>query len=123
MALKRTSTAMKVIAKRSMKAKKASTIARGSRMRSLVFRGSKEKTYTGLSRSDLKLSKRGKVVTKKSSAAAKKRWEGGQAQQWIRAVVSARKQLNISGFVALNSSSPQGKALYVKARAIYTGAV
>ena len=62
------------------------------------FEGSKEKTYTARI---LKLSKSGTLITKKSSAAVRKRWEGSQSQQWIKGVVAARKELNISGFVAL----------------------
>jgi len=94
-------------------------IAKGKRARHIVFSGKKDKTYTGLKKSDLIMNKVGKIVAKKSSAAARKRYQGSGAQKWIKAVSAARKQLNIRGFVALNSG-PQGKALYAKAKSLYT---
>merc|ERR1712064_176478 len=107
-----------------MKAKKAmkvSKVARGSRMRAAVLSGRKEKTYTGLKASDLMKNSVGKIVTRKKSASAKRKYEGSKIQQWTKAVSAAREQLGVSGFVGLNSGS-QGKALYVKAKAIYTAA-
>merc|ERR1719321_1696081 len=40
--------------------------------RAVVFRGTKEKTLSGLKRSDLIRNKRGKIVSKKASALGKK---------------------------------------------------
>merc|ERR1739847_73204 len=62
--------AMKSMKKR--KAMKVSKIAKGKRAKSSVFRGTKEKTSSGLKKSDLIRNKSGKVVSKKSSARGKK---------------------------------------------------
>merc|ERR1712171_20133 len=61
-------------AMRAMKKKKVSKIAKGKNARAVVLRGNKEKTATGLTKADLTRNKRGKIVSKKSSAAAKKRY-------------------------------------------------
>eukprot|EP00927_Polykrikos_kofoidii_P035324 TRINITY_DN2990_c0_g1_i2.p1 TRINITY_DN2990_c0_g1~~TRINITY_DN2990_c0_g1_i2.p1 ORF type:complete len:168 (-),score=25.97 TRINITY_DN2990_c0_g1_i2:96-551(-) len=103
-----------------MKAMKVSSVARGSLMRASVFAGRKEKTYTGLKASDLIKNKRGKIVSKTSSAGARQRYEGSKLQKWGQAVKDARKQLALTGYVGLNSPTPEGRALYAKARAIYT---
>eukprot|EP00927_Polykrikos_kofoidii_P019810 TRINITY_DN1928_c0_g1_i2.p2 TRINITY_DN1928_c0_g1~~TRINITY_DN1928_c0_g1_i2.p2 ORF type:complete len:138 (-),score=30.18 TRINITY_DN1928_c0_g1_i2:295-708(-) len=102
------------------KAMKVSKVARGSRMRAAVLGGKKEKTYTGLKASDLMKNKRGRIVSKKSSAVARKRYEGSKLQKWIQAISAARKQLGINGYVSMNSPTPEGRAYYAKAKAIYT---
>jgi len=112
----------KAAMKPSMKGKKPSVIARGSRMYAAVFSGRKEKTYTGLTKSDLQRNSYNRIVSKRRSAISKKRYQGSEFQRWIQALVAARKELNLTGFVAVNSSTVQGRALYVKARAIYRDA-
>ena len=102
------------------KAMKESKLARGSRMRAAVLSGRKEKTYTGHKASDLIKNRRGKIVTKKNSAAARKRYEGSKLQKWIQSISIARKQLGITGYVSMNSPTPEGRAFYAKTRAIYT---
>jgi len=82
----------------------------------MVFRGSKEKTASGQTKDSLMKNKRGKIVSKKASAAAKKRFKS--IEPWLKAVVAARKALNIKGFVAINGKSGPGKAIYVKAKAL-----
>merc|ERR1711862_415240 len=79
--------AMKAMKKRSMKksmkksmrkrrAMKVSKIAKGKRARVSVFLGNKEKTKTGLKKSDLMKSKStGKIVSKKKSAQGKKAYK------------------------------------------------
>merc|ERR1711988_930515 len=99
---------------RAMKKKAVSKIAKGKRMRAAVFSGSKEKTYTGLKKSDLTKSKTGKIVSKKASAAGKKSFRFIKA--WTDACKKARKDLGLKGFVALK----KGSALYKAAKAIYT---
>merc|ERR1711918_93251 len=59
----------------------------------MVLRGSMEKTVGGLTAKDLTKNKYGKIVSKKSSARAKK-------SPWIQAVAKARKALKITGFAA-----------------------
>merc|ERR1719265_2696886 len=100
-----------------MKAKKAmkvSKIARGKRAKSSVFKGTKSKTSGGLKATDLVKSKSGKIVSKKASAGAKKRFQGSKLQKWCKAVQAARKALGLKGFVACKKGSP----LYNKAKAL-----
>merc|ERR1719213_715646 len=61
--------------------------------------------------------KRGKVVSKKASAAGKKAFK--HIQDWTSSVMAARKALQFSGFVAINGKSHQGKALYAKSKALF----
>merc|ERR1711981_202653 len=101
-------------AMKAMKAKKVSKVAKGKLMRSAVFSGTKEKTYTGLKKADLVRSKSGKVVSKKASAAGKKAYANIKA--WTVAVQKARKDLGLKGFVAVK----RGSELYKAAKAIYS---
>merc|ERR1712187_67616 len=70
----------------------------------------KEKTAGGVTRAGLIKNKRGKIVSKRASAAGNRRYKYIQA--WVKCVVAARKALNIKGFVAVNGSSAEGKGLY-----------
>merc|ERR1719231_1682477 len=98
------------------KAKRVSKIARGRFARSLVLRGIRERTVGGLKRDQLIKNKRGKVVSKKASAQGSRRYKN--IRDWVESVVEARAELRIQGFVAINGKSLQGKALFVKAKAI-----
>merc|ERR1711988_1513734 len=82
-------------AMRAMKKKAVSKIAKGKFRKVLVFRGSKEKTIGGLTKSDLTKNKHGKIVSKKASIRAKKN------SAWTTAIVKARKALGLKGFVAI----------------------
>merc|ERR1719254_218704 len=109
--------AMKVSAmKKAMKAKRVSKVAKGRLAKALVFRGSKEKTVGGLRREELVRNKRGKIVSKRASALGKRRFKNIEA--WLESVMSARKALQMTGFVAINGKTVQGKALYVKSKAL-----
>merc|ERR1712038_301979 len=113
--------AMKAAMKAVMKAKKAmkvSKIARGKMARSVVFRGSKEKTGGGMTKDQLTRNKSGKIVSKAKSAVSKKNFATSALKKWIDAVKLARKQLNITGFCAVNGKTAQGKALFAKAKSI-----
>merc|ERR1719378_23768 len=90
-------------AMKAMKAKKVSKIAKGPRARYAVFAGSKEKTQTGLKKSDLMKNKSGKIVSKKAHAAGKKNFK--RIQGWNAAVAKARKTLEITGFVPVGGKS------------------
>merc|ERR1719161_516587 len=98
----------KKAAMKAMKKKAVSKIAKGSMAKAMVFRGSKEKTQSGLKSTDLIKNKYGKIVSKKASAARKK-------SPWIQAIAKARKALKITGFSAIKKGSP----LYLKAKEIY----
>merc|ERR1712228_503722 len=97
--------------------KRKSIIAKGKMAKAVVFRGSKEKTTSGLTKSMLHKNKRGKIVSKKQTAAGKKAY--AHIQPWTKACSQAKKSLNITGFVLINGKSSQGKALYAKAKSLY----
>mmetsp|Transcript_68124 Transcript_68124/g.210598 ORF Transcript_68124/g.210598 Transcript_68124/m.210598 type:complete len:142 (+) Transcript_68124:51-476(+) len=101
---------------KAMKAKRVSKVARGRFARALVFRGRKEKTVGGLTKEGLMRNKRGKIVSKRASARGKRCY--GNIEGWLEACMEARKALHSTGFVAINGKSLQGKALYLKAKAI-----
>merc|ERR1739848_650881 len=97
-------------AMKAMKKKTISKIAKGKNARSVVFKGNKEKTKTGLMKSDLIKNSQGRIVSKKASAAGKKRYKN--IKGWIEAVQKARKELGVKGFIAIK----KGSALYKKAK-------
>merc|ERR1712151_764105 len=91
-------------------AMKVSKIAKGKRARSAVFAGKKEKTQTGLTKSQLVKNKGGRIVSKAASANAKKRFAGSAIKKWADACKAARKALGLTGFVPIGGSSKSGKA-------------
>merc|ERR1712203_1240912 len=103
-----------------MKAKRVSNIARGRFAKALVLRGSKAKTASGLTADMLMKNKRGKIVSKRKSASGALRY--AQVESWVEAHMKARQALKIEGFVPINGRSVQGKAIYVKAKAIAAAA-
>eukprot|EP00439_Symbiodinium_sp_Y106_P023840 s4532_g2.t3 len=109
---------MKAKAMKAMKRKAISKIAQGKRAKLAVFKGSKEKTYTGLRKTDLMKSKSGRIVSKKQHAKGKALFQQF-AKKWVDAVITARKELGLKGFCAVGGKSAQGKALYAKAKTIY----
>merc|ERR1719188_624168 len=116
--------AMKAAMKAVMKAKKAmkvSKIARGKMARAVVLRGNKEKTGGGLTKDQLVKSKSGKIVSKAASAQAKKAYAASPLKKWMEACRAARKQLNITGFVACGGKPAQGKAVYAKTESTSLG--
>merc|ERR1712187_142034 len=107
----KTTNAMKI-----KKAKRVSKIAKGRYAKASVLKGKKVKTSGGLTRDQLMKNKRGKVVSKKAAAQGKRAFR--QIQDWVSSVVAARKALQVTGFVAINGKTLQGKALYVKSKAL-----
>merc|ERR1712167_435887 len=99
---------------KAMKKKTVSKIARGRFAKSVVLRGTKEKTAGGLKKSDLFMNKRGKIVSKKQSALSKKRF-AQTVGPGMQACKKARAALKIKGFVAIKKGSP----LYIKAKEFY----
>merc|ERR1711933_503643 len=100
----------------SSKAKRVTRIAKGRYAKAVVFRGAKEKTVGGLDKSMLIKNKRGKIVSKKAAASGRRAYSN--IKGWTDAVVTARKALSITGFVAINGRAPVGKALYAKAKSL-----
>merc|ERR1711881_662744 len=97
----------KAAKKKKKKAKRVSKIAKGKMKKVLVWKGKEEKTSSGAKKSDLMKGYGGKIVSKKASAASKKKLGG-----WLAAVAKARKALGTKGFVAIK----KGSALYTKAK-------
>merc|ERR1712238_307088 len=119
-ATKKAAGAMKTM-KVAMKAKvmKKSVIAKGKMAKAMVMRGSKEKTGGGLKKESLRKNKGGKIVSKKASDHAKKRYDGSALQKWIKACQAARKELGLKGFQPMGGKTAQGRALYAKTKALY----
>merc|ERR1712080_449175 len=92
--------------------KRTSKIAKGRFAKAVVLRGGKEKTVGGLTKALLMKNKRGKVVSKKASASGRRAYMN--IKGWVSSVIAARKALDVTGFVAINGKSSQGKALYAK---------
>merc|ERR1712032_889580 len=110
-------TAMKTATKKAaMKAKRVSKIAKGKFAKALVFRGTKLKTVGGLTREALMKNKRDKVVGKRASAHGKRHFKN--VEDWVECMMGARQSLRCEGFVAMNGKTLQGKALYVKTKAL-----
>merc|ERR1711865_562967 len=99
-------------AMKAMKAKK-SIIARGKLAKSVVFRGTKDHTASGIKKTDLMRNKNGRIVTKKQNAAGKKAYKN--IKGWTVAVQKARKFLNVRGFQVVKKGTP----LYKKAKEFY----
>merc|ERR1719450_1463619 len=60
----------------------------------------------------------GRIVSKAASARSKKAWAKSSLKTWGDAVKMARKSLSLTGFVAINGKSAEGKALYAKTKAM-----
>merc|ERR1712166_994532 len=95
--------AMKAMKKKAMEVSK---IAKGKLSKLVVFKGSKEKTASGHKKGDLMKSKSGKIVTKKAHANGVKAY--ARIKGWNVAVQKAKKELNLTGFIAVK----KGTALY-----------
>merc|ERR1712137_1504979 len=108
----------KAVGSRAMKSKRVSIIAKGKFARAAVLAGKKQKTSTGLTKDKLMRNKYGKIVSKAASARSKKAYAKSSIKTWAEAVKSARKSLALTGFVAINGKSAQGKALYAKTKSI-----
>merc|ERR1712173_200009 len=104
--------------KKVAKKKHVSVIAKGTRARFVVFSGRKQKTTSGLKQSDLTKNKHGKIVSKKASARSKKRFANSGLKKWADACKKARKELGLTGFVAIGGQSAKGKALYAKVKSL-----
>merc|ERR1712086_910442 len=109
----------KVMKAMKKKAMKKSVIAKGKMAKAMVMRGSKAKTSGGLKKDSLRKNKGGKIVSKKASDCAKKRYAGSAFQKWTKACQAARKELGLKGMVIMGGKTAQGRALYAKTKALY----
>ena len=103
--------AMKAMKPMKAMKKRVSIVARGRLAKSMVLKGSKDHTAGGLKAKDLMKNKYGKIVSKKRHAASTK-------SPWMAACKAARKALGIKGFAVIGGKTPEGKALYAKARSL-----
>merc|ERR1711935_804140 len=69
----------------------------------------KEKTSGGLKKDSLRKNSLGKIVSKKASDCAKKRFAGSAFQKWIKACQAARKELGLKGMVIMGGKTAQGR--------------
>merc|ERR1719193_1156364 len=97
-------------------AKKPSIIAKGRGAKARVFFGKKSKTSGGLKKGDLVKSKRGKIVSRKSSERAKKNFRNSGLAEYAAALKKARSALGIKGFVPIGGKTQRGQALLKKVR-------
>merc|ERR1719324_1395716 len=88
-------------AMKAMKAKRVSNVAKGKNARAVVFRGSKAKTASGMTKEKLMKNKNGRIVSRRASARAKRNFAGSALKKWADAVKAARKALGVTGFVAV----------------------
>merc|ERR1712173_191640 len=81
-----------------------------------VWNGTSTYTKGGLTKADLMLNPKGKVVSKKMYKQGQRllKKSGG----WTAAVMKARKELGITGFCTINRGA-QGVALYKRAKELY----
>merc|ERR1712185_368485 len=102
-------------AMKAMKVMKAKKIISAKLARKRAFSGKLAKTKTGLTKADFIKNENGKIVSRKASAASKKRFAKGLGR-WVAAVSKARKELGLKGFVAIK----KGSAFYKKAQELYS---
>merc|ERR1712166_357274 len=103
--------AMKAMKPMKAMKKKVSIIARGRMAKAMVLKGARAHTVGGLKATDLMRNKRGKIVSKKRHASSAK-------SPWMAACKAARKALGVKGFCVIGGKTPEGKALYVKAKSL-----
>ena len=109
---KRRAVRRRVVARKAKKAKRVSII--GTKRQ--VWNGSRSKTTGGLVKSDLCVSKSGKIVSKKMASRGKKMMKKSSGlSKWIAAVKQVRKEMNLKGFVAIKKGTPY----YKRVKAIY----
>merc|ERR1719384_309620 len=102
----------KRVARRAKKAKKPKIVV-GSMRR--VWSGTADRTKGGLTKKDLTENKHGKIVSKKQSAQAKKKYKANGLSKWTEAVMKARAELGVTGFMAVKKGTP----LYKLAKSYY----
>merc|ERR1711915_162466 len=108
--------------KKAMKIKKKklpSNVAAGRNAKTKVFAGIKEKTQSGLRKSQLMKNKEGKVVTKKKSAQGKKAYHKNGLAKWNKACMQARRALGVKGFQAVGGKTAKGQALLKKTLSLF----
>lgn len=83
-----------------------------------VWNGTCTYTKGGLTKKDLMLNPKNKVVSKKKFAAGQRLQKNSKSGGWMAAVAQARKELGITGFCTVNRGA-QGVALYKRAKELF----
>ncbi|CAJ1436564.1 unnamed protein product, partial [Effrenium voratum] len=83
-----------------------------------VMQGMRKKTKGGLTKEDLIVNKRGRVVSKKKHEQGKRSFQK-YLSSWVDAVKAARDKLAVIGFRPVGGKSQEGKELYKEAKEIY----
>mmetsp|Transcript_77848 Transcript_77848/g.137275 ORF Transcript_77848/g.137275 Transcript_77848/m.137275 type:complete len:264 (+) Transcript_77848:70-861(+) len=76
----------------------------------LIFNGMKKRTPSGLTKKSLMRTKTGRIVSKKQHNHGRRMFKENNLAQWRDAVMSTRKENNISGFVKIKRDGPRTKA-------------
>ena len=82
------------------------------------FSGARDHTASGLKKSDFKKNKRGRIVSRKASAASSRSKGAKVIARWGAATKQARKQLGIKGFCPVGGKTAKGQALLKAVRSI-----
>lgn len=80
-----------------------------------VWNGTRQRTVGGLTKKDLVKSKSGKVVSKKLAAKGRSLMKKHGLGRWTKAVQKVRKEMGLTGFVAIK----KGTAFYKAVRKVY----
>merc|ERR1711879_759048 len=84
--------------------------------KSQVFRGTRLKTKSsGQTKADLMKNKRGKIISKKMHKRGLKLYKRNGIEKWTKALMQARKNLGVKGFVACK----KGSKLYKETMKLY----
>ena len=70
-----------------------------------VYKGTRVRTAGGLTKADLVMNNRGKVVSKKRNKRGLKLFKSTRMGAWVAACAKARKELNLTGFVPCKKGS------------------
>merc|ERR1719479_228307 len=109
--------ASKRVARKAKRAKRVTKKMQTGSMRQ-VWNGTKLYTKGGLTKVDLMVNAKNHVMSKKKGALGAKLAKNPKTIQWLAACKRARAELNITGFVKINSGT-QGEALYKLAKSYY----
>lgn len=103
-ARKKAAVLMKVMKAMKVKTTRSAKIAKGKYAKMIVYKGEFVKTVGGLSADDLMKNMAGKVVSKRMQARGKQAY--ANIKPWVEAMMKARIELGLSGFVAVRKGSP-----------------
>ena len=94
-------------AKKAKKAKRVSVVGKKWQ----VWNGTRERTVGGLRKKDLLKSKSGKVVSKKQALRARSNMKKNGLSKWMAAVMQVRKEMGLTGFIAIKKGTPYYRAV------------